>query len=81
LDNISAESIAHVEGLQKQMDKFIERQMETVELCANSVRGPQKVTFRPLDHDNVQLWTRQVEDVFDTMGIDGQLNRFTTLTQ
>lgn len=45
-----------------------------------SNRGPKKVTFRPLDHDNVQLWIRQVEDVFDTMGIDGQLNRFTTLT-
>ena len=121
LDNLTAESIAHaVDRLQKQMDKFIERQMEIVELCAdeqqvaildtkidriitlsdaelrnairiqcnisvappfaNSVRRPTKVTFRPLDHDNVQLWTRQVEDVFDTMGIDGQLNRFTTLT-
>ena len=41
---------------------------------------PKKVTFRPLDHDNVQLWMRQVEDVFDVMGIDNQLSRFTTLT-
>ena len=41
---------------------------------------PKKVTFRPLDHDNVQLWMRQVEDVFDAMGITSQLNRFTSLT-
>ena len=33
-----------------------------------------------MDHDNVLLWIRQVDDVFDTMRIDEQLNRFTTLT-
>lgn len=43
-------------------------------------RGPRRVIFRPLDHDNVRLWIRQVEDVFATMGIDKQLDRFTTLT-
>jgi len=121
LDNPTTESIAYaVTKLETQLDKFIERQMDIAELCAdeqqvtvldtkvdriisasdtqlrnairiqsnilvtqsvsNTVRGPKKVTFRSLDHDNVQLWIRQVEDVFDTMGIDGQLNRFTTLT-
>ena len=43
-------------------------------------RGPKKVLFRPLDHDNIRLWMRQVEDVFDTMYITSQLNKFTTLT-
>ena len=43
-------------------------------------RGPKKVLFRPLDHDNIRLWMRQVEDVFDTMCITSQLNKFTTLT-
>ena len=36
--------------------------------------------FRPLDHDNIRLWVRQVEDVFDTMFITSQLNKFRTLT-
>ena len=40
--------------------------------------APKKVTFRPLDHNNIQLWVRQVEDVFDAMGIDNQLNPFTS---
>ena len=43
-------------------------------------KGPKKVSFRDLDHDNVRFWIRQVEDLFDTMGIISQLNRFTTLT-
>ena len=43
-------------------------------------RGPKKVLFRPLDHDNMRLWMRQVEDVFETMCITSQLNKFTTLT-
>ncbi len=121
MDSVTAESITHaVNKLEKQLDKYIERQIEIAELCANEeqvlllnsrvertigisdtqlrnavrikstiaavpcvtniVRAPKKVTFRPLDHDNVQLWMRQLEDVFETMGIDGQLNRFTTLT-
>ena len=121
MEGPTKESITHaVDKLEKQLDKYTEQQMETVQLCAdekqvavlearvnhtislseellrkairiksniseitpviNTTGGPKKVTFRPLDHDNVKLWIRQLEDVFDTMGINGQLNRFTTLT-
>ena len=33
-----------------------------------------------MDHENVRLWTRQVEDVFNSMGIKQQLEQFITLT-
>ena len=32
-----------------------------------------KISFRTMDHENVRLWTRQVEDVFNSMGIKQQL--------
>ena len=40
----------------------------------------QKVSFRPMTHDDCRLWFAQLEDVFLSQGITSQINKFAALT-
>lgn len=39
-----------------------------------------KVSFRPLDPENIKLWVKQVEDLLQSRKISTQLDKFITLT-
>ena len=40
----------------------------------------QNISFRPMDHENVRLWTSQVEDIFNSMRLKQHLEHFITFT-
>ena len=50
--------------------------------AASNVSEPrgQKVSFRPMTHDDCGLWFAQLEDVFSSLGITSQTNKFAALT-
>ena len=49
---------------------------------ASNVSAPrgQRVSFRPMTHDDCELWFAQLKDVFSSLGIASQTNKFTALT-
>ena len=51
----------------------------TVASNVSEPRG-QKVSFRPMTHDDCGLWFAQLEDVFSSLGITSQTNKFAALT-
>ena len=50
--------------------------------AASNVSEPrgQKSSFRPMAHDDFELWFSQLEDVFSSLGITSQPNKFAALT-
>ena len=51
----------------------------TVASNVSEPRG-QKVSFRPMTQDDCGLWFAQLEDVFSSLGITSQTNKFAALT-
>ena len=82
----SDEYITSAEDMLFEACRYIESHSPQTSITSTTVasnvsepRG-QRVSFRPMTHDDRVLWFAQLKDVFSSLGITSQTNKFTALT-
>ena len=83
---VSAEYITSAEDMLFEACRYIESHSPQTSnistTVASNVSEPRgkNVSFRPMTHDDCGLWFAQLEDVFSSLGITSQTNKFAALT-